>query len=59
MKSEYDCEVCGIGQYTYVPKSKGFECNNPSCSSVRYDLAPSEGTGAQKGKNGTGIGAFS
>ena len=50
MKSEYDCEVCGIGQYTYVPKSKGFECNNPSCSSVRYDLTPSEGTGAQKGE---------
>jgi|GEM_PF-2162198 len=48
--SEYDCEDCSFGQYMWTPESKGFVCNNPNCASVRYDLPPPEGTGAQKGE---------
>lgn len=48
--SEYDCESCSFGQYMWAPESKGFVCNNPNCASIRYDLLPPEGTGAQKGE---------
>ena len=48
--SQYDCEDCSFGQYMWAPESKGFVCNNPNCASVRYDLSPPEGTGAQKGE---------
>ena len=48
--SEYDCEDCSFGQYMWADESKGFVCNNPNCASIRYDLPPPEGTGAQKGE---------